>query len=648
MPYLRQNESRKRNRKWQRRKALIRIYIRRPTLLRRTKSRLNPPRDTPRGVYLRVKSTLDGLTPATNDRLSELAHSRPALEIRSPAFFRHAIYFFPHAPKERNPLLHPGNFDRRGTMRKLGSLVARLAGREVDDILKDLNSRFEADQSYVVKIGTYLDFDLRAVIDVYTEYATLTLVLDNNRGVMSDAAVASNPQAIVKHIQDQIKARRLKIGEAAYKEWFEAEYGSGEAVFFGIWELLNSEKGTRLSKSGIGNMVGDFRGFAICPSGCEADKSSAEQSVGNDRKYRFVPGEEEVREQDLMQFVEQQQNFFLDCLGLNAHGSILRGGKSVEKRMEPNSILCGMLDGDAVYGSALGNRMTYRKRRVPALLAPTPITYFVIHNGRSAGQLGRMIRRQNLLGELRLAALLDAETIMELGAPIRRLSGLVSNLLSHGTRLSSIKPQDFNEVLELYTEIGSKCHGGFLYRMARASYYYDALEVRLKDLRSKPIQGWQSYPGFITRHFDQRFRSMRSTGERYIDVGTRIERLFALYGSARSTRTGAFSVLISAAALSLGISLAAYNNYLYRYGQRGALAAVVIFGFIIIASYMTIQTLLDRIERQKYYKVFAVIFVFLVVFGGAASVSEIIENDFLRIFIQNVRDFYKAITTRSG
>jgi hypothetical protein len=423
------------------RKALIRIYFRRPRLFRRIRSLIHPPQDTTHEIYLKAKNALANLPAAKNDRLSELAHSRPALQVQPPAFFRHAVFFFPHIPRERNPTLYPGNFDRKTAMKRLGKLVAKLADRSEEEILNGLAERFESDESYILK-SSFLEFDLRVVIDVYSEYATLTLVLDDSTGLLSGEAAVGDPTAIVAFIQEHIAARRTTIGADESEKSFESDYRSGEAVYFGIWELLNHVKGTRLSQSGIGTMVGDFRGFAICPSGCEAAVANFSDS---NKPHRFVPGPEQRAPQDPLLFLKREQAFFLDCLGLNTEGSILHAGKSSEKRIEPNVILCRMLGGDGIYGSALGNRSTYRYRRVPVPYAPTPITYFVIHNGQSTNQLGRMIRRQNLLGELRIAALLDAETIMKLGAPIRRLSGLVSNLLTHGTMASSIPREDFDE-----------------------------------------------------------------------------------------------------------------------------------------------------------------------------------------------------------
>jgi hypothetical protein len=607
------------------RKPLIRIYVLRPSLFRRIRRLFS--QDDPHKIYLDTKNDLRPRAGTKNDRLSELAHSRPALQVEAPAFCRHAVFFFPHIPREYNPTLHPGNFDRKKAMERLGKLVAKLVGRTEAETLGELAERFRADESCIFKC-TYLKFDLRIVIDVYSEYATLSLVLDNSTGLSSDAAV-DDLTAIATYIRQQIDAHR----SSAPKD-FEPHYSEVEAVYFGIWKLLDHDKETQFSQSGIGPMVGDFRGFAICPSGCDAVGTTPAE---RDKLNRFAPGLEERPLQDPMLFLRCKKSFFLDCLGLDEHASILYDDSRSAKRIEPNVILCYMLGGDGIYGSALGNRQAHRHGREHAT-APTPITYFVIHNGKSPNQLGRMIRRQNLLGELRIAALLDAETIITLGAPIRKLSGLVSNLLTHGTRASAIPRRDFDEVLQLYTEIGRKCHGGFLYRMARAKYYYEALQKRIEDLRYEPISGWQSYPGFISRHFDQRFRSMRSTGERYIDVGKRIERIFTLYGQTRSTLRTVFTSLLAATSLATTISVGAYTTFLKGHPGAGRLA-VALFLSIVAAGSLAVYSLQDSIDRRKYLPYVVKFLIVLIALGAVASVLVLFNNDdLLKAFVQRLSE----------
>jgi hypothetical protein len=92
--------------------------------------------------------------------------------------------------------------------------------------------------------------------------------------------------------------------------------------------------------------------------------------------------------------------------------------------------------------------------------------------------------------------------------------------------------------------------------MSRANYYYEALQQRLEDTRSRPIVGWQSYPGFINRHFDQRFRSMRSVGDRYSEVGSRIQQLFTLYGTESRHRSALVPLSIVTAAFAFGVAQA--------------------------------------------------------------------------------------------
>lgn len=619
------------------------------------------PRATPDSIYKEVKASLRRIPIQDNERLGALAHTRPALEVHAPAFFRHAIYFFPHNSKERDPLLHPGSFERREAIKNITVLIGRFAPNKRAEIEKELLERFEKDESCIIDLGTFLDFDLRAVVDVYTEYATMTLILDNNAPLVSGPNVSS-PIALAGWIRGKANVRKLQMPLREYTSAFEAEYTDSEAVFFGIWELLNDARQVRLSQSDVGKMVGDFRGIAIWPTGCDVANIKQTAYAGSvdtktpippsnradAKKYHFSPTNTRVpREQNVMQFLEEERDFFLGCLGLDGRGGLLYE-KAPKKRLEPNIILCRMMDGDVVYGSALGNPLTYRNRRVPIPGAPAPITYFVIHNGTSANQLGRMIRRQNLMGELRLAALLDAETIMKLGSSIRRLSGLVSHLISHGTRLSAVSQREFRDALELYTEIGRKCHGGLPYRMARATYYYDALQTHLSDIRSHPIQGWQSYPGFIRRHFDQRFRSMRSTGQRYIDVGTRVERLYALYGLERQRLVGLPSIVFGTLSFA---SAAAAATFTYLYPSAPSLAYLIagtVFTFVCLANgyfvwilsrKRSVQRMIDNASRRSIWTLTTALMISASAFLIALLVLSWAEVDFAR----RAFDFLKGL-----
>jgi uncharacterized membrane-anchored protein len=175
--------------------------------------------------------------------------------------------------------------------------------------------------------------------------------------------------------------------------------------------------------------------------------------------------------------------------------------------------------------------------------------------------------------------------------------------------------------------------------MARANYYYDALQKRIEDLRYEPIKGWQSYPGFISRHFDQRFRSMRSTGERYVDVGERIERLFALYGQTRSTLRAVVTSLLAATSLATSISAAAYSIFLDEY-PSGRTIAFALFLFVGTLGSFAVYSLQDRIDRRKYLRYVAVFLALLVAVGAAAAISELLSGDLLKGFVQRISAAY--------
>ncbi len=528
--------------------------------------------------------------PSRNTDLTSIAHSRPALRIVPPAFFRHAMFFFPFEVGSKAHILHPGEFDRDGAVEALAkllkdivksdqcSLTSSSSVRAIEKWKQDFENGTDRDFTFVLTLDSFLGFDFRVAVDVYSEYATVSFTLDNCSWPKDDAL--STPDQIAVYIRGKISASRTIRSPDHFNEM-----RANELVYFGIWDLLSAEWNFKIEDTRIGSLFGDFRGFAICPKDTPAAESSNKQ-----RRADLIPPSIRLgSDQDVEQFYHDHSTFFLSCLGLDENG--IRNDEHKDERREPNIILCKMLDGDAIYGSALGNKDALARIE----MAPTPSAYFFIYNGRSMDQLGRMVRRQHLLGELRLAALLDVETIMQLGGRIRILNGLVLKLLSYGTRYSTVGPNDYDEVVQLYIQIGKKCHGGLLYRLARATYYYEALHARMDDTRSHPIDGWQSYTAFIRRHFDQRFRSMRSTGSRYIDVGHRIERLLAIHAGERQR-------LAAMAPLTIAVTsffLAVVSSILWPLEAKYGIVVAAIGAALIISCFLSLLFYLVKVVTPK-------------------------------------------------
>ncbi len=280
----------------------------------------------------------------------------------------------------------------------------------------------------------------RIAIDVYSEYATITFALDHRRS-MPDATWGAKPEDVAEYIREQ-----MSHCPGVSNNFDVAGMSHSEVIYFGVWDLLTAERKLDVKNIGIKSITGDLRGFAICPQDCPVDQTSIEASQKKDdplmpKTLRLSPDL-----QDVGAYLQKNFNFFLNCLGLEHNGDH-RHDEPRKSRIEPNVILCRMLDGDAIYGSRLGSKYAFPKRALPT---PTPVNYFIIYNGRSPNQLGRMVRRHHLLGELRIAALIDAETISRLGRSIRILAGLVLQRVNDGTRHLTLSKREFTEVVRLY------------------------------------------------------------------------------------------------------------------------------------------------------------------------------------------------------
>ncbi len=212
-----------------------------------------------------------------------------------------------------------------------------------------------------------------------------------------------------------------------------------------------------------------------------------------------------------------------------------------------NCVLCEVLDGNAIYGSSLA--------KVEVGASHKPLRYFVLSNGLSGYQLGRLLRRLHVLGELRLAAMLDLQKLRRAGIEIRALGnwiiaeqhgeGTADAKSAHGSKGAKI---DFTKLQQKLIAIAylppppnpsipsqaddkntsqtdPSIAGGLPYRVNRSRSYAQAFKNRVIELRVRRLEGWEPYDLFVQRTLYQEFDFIDAVGRRYEAMEARVQRL---------------------------------------------------------------------------------------------------------------------------
>jgi len=184
------------------------------------------------------------------------------------------------------------------------------------------------------------------------------------------------------------------------------------------------------------------------------------------------------------------------------------------------AVVCGMLDGQALYASPLAARNT-------------EVRYFAVYDGASASQLGRLVRRFHTMGELRLLALVDLHNsegrgLRRAGQAIRRLGKRIDAALGSGDALNAKQVGDLSRA---HARISESVSGGIIYRTERSEHYWKSFADRLQDFRIVRLEGWQAYDAFVKRYLFPEYEFIASVGRRYRSMGQRIDRLMFLHQS---------------------------------------------------------------------------------------------------------------------
>ena len=442
------------------------------------------------------------LTQSASNEAMWAPHRRPAWPVNAPALARHICLRLapddnptaaPDVEQHRQRLsaliksvnefldrIQPANSTFRPRFAPLGTITFNPEKVERYDTLF-----FRIDAGHFVRIGVR--------VDIHNEYLAITFLADSFAETAPKDSLAGSVIAGLKQLQSGDLPTMAAAEQLASKLY--DDFWTDAAVTLG------------LEPNGLqAEVFADFRGLALCPPYITHQIKT--HATGG---FQLSPAQMTDRRQDrridddVYEFVEQRPVFFSDLLSIN------KSVHTAADTIEGNVVLSGLLSGAAIYGSTLRTRLPH---------ANTPMRYFVVYNGFSENQLGRLIRRLHVLGELRIAALMDYSDVRRAQQVIRELEHRV-NAVGQSSETRNVL-DELDGLNQRYAEIGSLCVGGLSYRVTRSRTYAKAYRERLQDLRIVRIEGWQTYDEFMRRNLFLEFDYVSLVGERYDALGRRL------------------------------------------------------------------------------------------------------------------------------
>jgi hypothetical protein len=184
-------------------------------------------------------------------------------------------------------------------------------------------------------------------------------------------------------------------------------------------------------------------------------------------------------------------------------------------------IACTIFRKRAVYLSPLGSSPFNAK--IDARQTPNRPIYFalaVAENNR--WQIGRMVRRINNMGCIRLLALRDLDKIKSASDRIRQVGNDLDNRFLNQTTEVKEKErdieadrQDLAKFKKEIDAIGADIAGHLPYRIYRSQFRSDQFRKQVEDLFVERIEAWQPYDEFVRRRLYPTFEFISRVGQRY-------------------------------------------------------------------------------------------------------------------------------------
>src|ERR1043165_7143312 len=401
---------------------------------------------------------------------------RPAYGVNAPALFRHTGFRIedPH----KNPLTATDDPDanrRRETfvsdLNRALAKIQRICG--VSQPVAFLTEDDEQTENTIPITNTLLTsfgtlpsalsgWRARLLIDIHSEYYFLTFILDqpSTRETVSEIA--------------EIEHNLSTEGCAAVdiKAFIDRFYDD-------VWEILGGHLEGSLDEL-PGQRFTEFRAIAL------RDTEGPFVKNRHEHHDRFtIP---EIGSSDFAA-ARQSLRAWLTRNAQCIHAILQFDAFTKKVDQDANCILCEVLDGAGVYGSSVRQALSGQSGieaggdAAAAHGAIQPLRYFLLYNGLSKYQLGRLVRRTHIMGELRVAAVLDGPLLRRASSRIRSLGNRIDTLLTDKDEAATLADDELDSVLQELNRINSLVPGGLMYRVNRSRYYVNAFRERMADMR---------------------------------------------------------------------------------------------------------------------------------------------------------------------
>ncbi|MDJ0638156.1 MAG: DUF3422 family protein [Paracoccaceae bacterium] len=183
-------------------------------------------------------------------------------------------------------------------------------------------------------------------------------------------------------------------------------------------------------------------------------------------------------------------------------------------------VACTIFRNRAVYVSPLGARPFNSTANEKT--DPIPLYFAIAVSESNRWQIGRVVRRINSMGCLRLLALRDLEKIKRASNEIRRIGGELDERFQNQTMEVRHKEEEIARARDRLAalkgemdRIGNDIVGHLPYRIYRAKFRSEQFQRQVDDLFVNRIEGWQPYDEFVRRRLYPTYDFIARVGERY-------------------------------------------------------------------------------------------------------------------------------------
>ncbi|WP_046865731.1 DUF3422 family protein [Microvirga massiliensis] len=153
------------------------------------------------------------------------------------------------------------------------------------------------------------------------------------------------------------------------------------------------------------------------------------------------------------------------------------------------------------------------------------VRVLVIDRGLTPGPAGALIQRLLEIETYRTLALMGLPEAQELAPVIRRIEIELPQLLDEMQRSEGFDAN--HRLLDRLTALAAQLEAGAaksLYRFGATRAYEELVGLRLQSIGERPIPGWSTWSGFLSRRLNPAMRTCASTEERQANLSRKLAR----------------------------------------------------------------------------------------------------------------------------